>query len=130
MSFFIVRLYWTCTYGKRYFDFKISKIGSNNPMFDFNKLNDVSKNFISKLSKDRVYSMLTEYAKVYDMLLNNKVIFELTLPTNNYRVEKMPLYIDSEFKLGKANYLGTLGETKVTETKKGKVSSKENIERS
>ena len=61
-------------------------------------------------------------------LLNNKVIFELTLPTNNYRVEKMPLYIDSEFKLGKANYLGTLGETKVTETKKGKVSSKENIE--
>ena len=61
-------------------------------------------------------------------LLNNKVIFELTLPTNNYRVEKMPLYIDSEFKLGKANYLGTLGETKVTETKKGKVSTKENIE--
>lgn len=61
-------------------------------------------------------------------LLNNKVIFELTLPTNNYRVEKMPLYVESEFKLGKANYLGTLGETKVTETKKGKVSSKENIE--
>ena len=36
-------------------------------------------------------------------LLNNKVIFELILPTNNYRVEKMPLYVESEFKLGKAN---------------------------
>lgn len=48
------------------FDFKISKIGSNNPMFDFNKLNDVSKNHISKLTKDQVYESLLEYTKNYD----------------------------------------------------------------
>ena len=48
------------------FDFKIEKIGSNNPMFDFNKLNDVSKNCISKFNKDEVYQQLTTWAKVYD----------------------------------------------------------------
>lgn len=71
------------------FDFKISKIGSNNPMFDFNKLNDVSKNFISKLSKDRVYSMLTEYAKVYD-----NEFYELL--TKNEEYSKNVLNIDRE----------------------------------
>ncbi|MBO5884543.1 MAG: glutamate--tRNA ligase [Clostridia bacterium] len=71
------------------FDFKISKIGSNNPMFDFNKLNDVSKNFISKLSKDRVYSMLTEYAKVYDNEFYN-------LLTKDEEYSKNVLNIDRE----------------------------------
>ena len=59
------------------FDFKIEKIGSNNPMFDFNKLNDISKNYISKLSKDEVYSNLLKWAESYDFdfynyLLNNE----------------------------------------------------------
>lgn len=45
-------------------------------------------------------------------LLNDEVVFELVLPTNNYRVEKMSLYDDSTYKLGAAKRLGTLGETK------------------
>ena len=44
-------------------------------------------------------------------LLNNEVIFEMVLPTNNYRVEKMSLYGDDEFKLGKAKERGGLGVT-------------------
>ena len=41
-------------------------------------------------------------------LLNDKVIFELVLPTNNYRVEKMPLYAENEkFELGESARLGT-----------------------
>ena len=46
-------------------------------------------------------------------LLDNEVIFEMTLPTNNYRVEKMSLYGDGEFSLGKAKELGSLGVTEI-----------------
>lgn len=50
-------------------------------------------------------------------LLNDEVIFEIKLPTNNYRVERMPLYVDENDRLvtGKAKQLGSLGETKVDE---------------
>lgn len=45
-------------------------------------------------------------------LLNDEIIFELVLPTNNYRVEKMSLYAEGEtFVLGKGEKLGTLGTT-------------------
>lgn len=48
-------------------------------------------------------------------LKDDTVIFELILPTNNYRVEKMDLYSKDEvFTLGKAYRIGTLGETKET----------------
>ena len=43
-------------------------------------------------------------------ILNDKVIFEMVLPTNNYRVEKMSLY-GGKFTLGKAYELGSLGMT-------------------
>ena len=46
-------------------------------------------------------------------LLDDEVIFEIKLPTNNYRVEKMNIYNNSEFKLCEAKKLGSLGETKV-----------------
>ena len=51
-------------------------------------------------------------------LLNNKVIFELILPTNNYRVEKINIYETATFSLGEAQRLGSLGTTKVTSKKK------------
>ena len=51
-------------------------------------------------------------------LLDDKVIFELKLPTNNYRVEKMSLYSEDEnFELTIALRLGTLGETTIDEEK-------------
>src|SRR5699024_4616261 len=41
-------------------------------------------------------------------LLNDDVIFEIVLPTNNYRVEKLSFYAENEtFTLGKARRLGT-----------------------
>lgn len=52
-------------------------------------------------------------------LLNDKVIFELVLPTNYYRVEKMSIYNDTELELGHAGKLGTLGETDVNDEKMG-----------
>lgn len=50
-------------------------------------------------------------------LLNNEVIFEMILPTNNYRVEKMSLYTDDEFELGVSKELGSLGVTDTEDEK-------------
>lgn len=62
-------------------------------------------------------------------LLNKEVIFEIILPTNNYRVEKMSLYSESEnFTLGKANRLGSLGKTDVTKKKVGPIINSKKID--
>lgn len=48
-------------------------------------------------------------------LINNKVVFELILPTNNYRVEKMSLYTEKDnFSLSESTRIGSLGKTEVT----------------
>ena len=52
-------------------------------------------------------------------LLDDKVIFEMILPTNNYRVEKMSLYANDIYKKGAARRLGSLGKTAVDEEKIG-----------
>lgn len=51
-----------------YLDFKftIEKIGNSNPMFDLIKLNDISKNYIAKLTAQEVYYNLINYAYEYD----------------------------------------------------------------
>lgn len=48
------------------FPFELSKIGSGNPMFDILKLNDVSKEYISRLNANDVYNELLAWAKEYD----------------------------------------------------------------
>ena len=54
---------------------------------------------------DELKSITTE-------LYNDKIIFEIELPTNNYRVEKMDLYVSSEqLKLGEGKKIGSLGKT-------------------
>ena len=53
---------------------------------------------------------------------NNQVIFEIVLPTNTYRVEKMPAYrkVDQYgVTIGGAMRVGSLGKTEVAETKYG-----------
>ena len=42
---------------------------------------------------------------------NNKVIYELTLPTNDYRAEKLNLYANNSFYLSDATIVGNMGET-------------------
>ena len=48
------------------FPFSVSKIGSNNPIFDFVKLNDCSKQVISRFSAERIYLDSLNYAKTYN----------------------------------------------------------------
>ena len=50
-------------------------------------------------------------------ILNNRVIYELVLPTNYYRVEKMKIYSDKDFSLGFGKRLGDFDKTEVTKTK-------------
>lgn len=62
-------------------------------------------------------------------LLNDKVIYELTLPTNNYRVEKMSLYADKEnFKIENISRIGTLGKTDITMKKIMPIIESKNID--
>lgn len=49
---------------------------------------------------------------------DNEVIFEMNLPTNNYRAEKMNLYANNIFKLGSGKRLGSMGITKQDGTTK------------
>ncbi len=62
---------------------------------------------------DRLVSDTVEYK-------DGEVIFEIVLPTNNYRVEKMSLYPENEnFTLDKAERVGNLGKTEVTKSELG-----------
>lgn len=44
---------------------------------------------------------------------DNRVIFEVTLPANTYRVEKMNLYKNCNYTFGKGKVLGSLGKTDI-----------------
>jgi len=51
-------------------------------------------------------------------LINDKIVFELKLPTNNYRVEKMSLYTENEkVTLKEVERLGNLGKTEIDDKK-------------
>lgn len=48
------------------FPFAMKKIGVTNPMFDFMKLNDISKTIISRYTTEKVYEELVSWAKEWD----------------------------------------------------------------
>ena len=48
------------------FPFSIKKMSSSGCLFDFDKLNDVSKNVLSKLSADEIYNGTADWAKKFD----------------------------------------------------------------
>ena len=48
------------------FPFSIKKMSTSGCLFDFDKLNDVSKNVISRMTADEVYSKVTQWAKEFD----------------------------------------------------------------
>lgn len=48
------------------FPFNIKKMSTSGCLFDFAKLNDVSKNVISRMSADKVYELSSEWAKEFD----------------------------------------------------------------
>ena len=54
------------------YKFDFSKIGSN-PLFDYSKLLNISRNYISKLSAEVVYNKLIDWSKIYDLDFYNLI---------------------------------------------------------
>ncbi len=48
------------------FPFNIKKMSNSGCLFDFNKLNDVSKNVISRMTAEQVYASVAEWAQQFD----------------------------------------------------------------
>lgn len=84
-------------------------------------VNGVNSNQPAGFGADKLVSDTVE-------LLNDKVIFELVLPTNNYRVEKMSLYNSSKYELKGALRVGSLGKTEVEKTKFGPILNAKDID--
>ena len=53
------------------FKFSPKKLNPAGSLFDYAKLTDVSKNVISKMSAEEVYTLLTEWALEYDQIFGN-----------------------------------------------------------
>ena len=53
------------------FPFNIKKMSASGCLFDFQKLNDVSKNVLSRMTAEEVYDKVTAWASEYDPELNN-----------------------------------------------------------
>ncbi len=70
------------------------------------KINGIPSNYPAGLSNGEV-SLKSDTVE----LLNNEVIYELVLPTNNYRVRKMEMYSNSEYKQGVGVRLGSVSKT-------------------
>lgn len=70
------------------------------------KVNGIPSNYPAGLSNEEV-SLKSDTVE----LLNNEVIYELILPTNNYRVRKMKMYSNSEYKQGVGVRLGSVSKT-------------------
>ena len=84
------------------FDFK--KMSASGSLFDLEKLLNISKNYISKLSKEEVYNNLIKWASVYD-----KDFYDLI--TKNEEYTKEVLNIEREQKKPRKDY-GSYSEIK------------------
>ncbi len=66
------------------FPFSVKKINSSNPMFDLIKINDISKNIISKIPAETLLRNIVDWANEFDedfasVLLRNQVMAESLL---------------------------------------------------
>ena len=58
----------------RDFTFTFNKMSKSGPLFDLEKLLNISRNYISKLTKDEVYKNLLEWTGTYDKEFNNLLV--------------------------------------------------------
>ena len=61
---------------KNFLDFTFSpkKMSPSGALYDLEKLNNISKNYISKMTKDEVYTNLVNWSKEYDKEFNNLLV--------------------------------------------------------
>ena len=73
------------------FEFSAKKMSPSGALFDLDKLDNISKNYISRLNKDEVFNYLDEWTKEYDMEFN-------TIINENQNYTKAILNIEREQK--------------------------------
>lgn len=71
------------------FPFKVSKIGSNNPMFDFVKLDDCSKQVISHFTPEKIYENLVVWAKDFDKEFYNVIKDKREFCVNLFSIDRV-----------------------------------------
>lgn len=79
------------------FEFDPSKVSTSGALYDLDKLDNISKNIISKMTKDQVFDELDKYTKVYDEDFN-KII------NNNVDYTKSILNIEREIPKPRKDY--------------------------
>lgn len=70
------------------FPFNLKKMSSSGCLFDLVKLTDVSKNVISVMKADKVYSLVEKWAKSYDEELYNLLIKDSEYATNILNIDR------------------------------------------
>ncbi len=75
------------------FEFNAKKMSPSGALYDLDKLDNISKNYISRLNKDEVFAQLDEWAKQYDVdfdkVLNEDVDYTKAI-LNIEREQKKP----------------------------------------
>ena len=75
------------------FEFSAKKMSPSGALYDLDKLDNISKNYISRLTKDEVFDMLDTYTKEYDKEFNeiiNKDVDYTKAILNIEREQKKP----------------------------------------
>ena len=75
------------------FEFSAKKMSPSGALYDLDKLDNISKNYISRLTKDEVFNFLDEYTKEYDKEFNeiiNKDVDYTKAILNIEREQKKP----------------------------------------
>lgn len=70
------------------FKFNLKKMSVSGALFDYNKLIDVSKNYISTLSADRVVDSLLEWAKEFDTEFYDKLTKDLNYTKQIFSIDR------------------------------------------
>lgn len=70
------------------FDLTFNKMSASGSLFDMDKLLNISKNYISRLTKDEVYDMAISYAKEYDSVLYDLLVKYEDYSRNVFNIER------------------------------------------
>ncbi|MCH5167283.1 MAG: glutamate--tRNA ligase [Erysipelotrichales bacterium] len=73
------------------FEFNPSKVGTTGALYDLEKLDNISKNIISKMTKDQVYELLVKYTEKYD-----KDFYDIITKDENYTKEILNIEREQE----------------------------------
>ena len=70
------------------FELTFNKMSASGSLFDMDKLLNISKNYISRLTKEEVYDMALEYAKEYDKELYDLLVKYEDYSKNVFNIER------------------------------------------